>query len=98
MRVMITDADAAEWWALCVGMLGKPMISKEDYTMATAPAEYGRLCVFEVDDTSPIATWIHMRHPRWIEPAWMNANRHQVIVDQDDYPFMEIIEDEDESQ
>jgi len=95
MRVMITDKEGQEWWALCQGMFGHPLTPVEDYQMATAPAEYGRLCIFDIEDDSPLATWVQLKHPRWIEPAWMDKNKHQVIVDQDDYPFMEIIEDDD---
>lgn len=95
MRVMITDKEAQEWWALCQGMLGHQLDPVEDYQMATAPAEYGRLCIFDIADSSAMATWIQLKNPRWIEPYWLDKNAHQVIMDTDGYPFMEIIEDED---
>lgn len=81
MRVMITDLSGQEWWSLCQGMFGHQLQAVEDYTMATAPAEYGRLCIFEVDDQGPLATWITLKHPEWIEPKWLKQNSNKLIID-----------------
>ena len=71
MRVLLDHEQGPEWWALCRGMLGEPMTPVEDYMMATAPGQAGRVCVFEVEDDHPLATWVRIKHPEWIEPVWV---------------------------
>lgn len=68
---MITDQQGEEWWALCQGMLGNPLTPIEDYMMAVAPGVAGRMCIFEVEDDTALATWVRMKHPEWIEPYWL---------------------------
>ena len=96
MRVLIDQACGQEWWALCQGFFGHPLTPVEDYSTAVAPGVAGRLLIFDIKDSSALATWIAVKHPRWIEPAWLDNNQHQVILDNPDYPFMEIIEDTSE--
>ena len=94
MRVMITDKTAEEWRSLCHGMLGHALDFEQDYTVATAPGQTGRLFVYNIPTDSPMATWVQLKHADWIDYAWTRENQNQVILDQPQHPFMEMIEDD----
>ena len=64
MKVMITTNSGEEWYALCQGVLGRQLEPEHTFIMATAPGVQQQACIYIVTDQ--LATWIELRHPRWV--------------------------------
>jgi hypothetical protein len=87
---MITDRTVHEWIDLCHSMTDTRPTMLHDFMMATGPGEAGRMCIYEIDDASPLATWIHLKHPEWIDYVWQNLHRNAQIIDSQE-TFFELI-------
>lgn len=71
MQVMIRFSDGVEFQRLCEHFTGGRGNLVQDFMMATAPGQGDRVCVFHIDDDTPLATWIHLQHPEWIDYVWI---------------------------
>ena len=67
MQVMIRFRDGVEFHNLCQQYLGHRGEFVQDFQIATAPGIADRLCVYSVPDDTALATWIHLKHPEWID-------------------------------
>jgi hypothetical protein len=74
MQVMISMADGVEFQRLCEHFTGARGDLVQDFMMNTAPGAAGRMCIYRIDDASPLATWIHLQHPEWIDYVWTKKN------------------------
>lgn len=81
MNVMITWKDGLEFQRLCEHFTGQRGDLVQDFNMATAPGESGRMCIYHIEDDSPLATWIHLQHPEWIDYVWANRHRNAQVLD-----------------
>ena len=77
MQVMIRFADGVEFQHLCEHYLGHRGEFVQDFMMATAPGIGDRMCVYRIPDDSALATWIQLRHPDWIDYAWIAQKKWQ---------------------
>lgn len=96
MQVMIKHADGVEFQRLCEHFTGQRGDFVQDFVMATAPGVGDRVCIYHVDDASPLATWIHLQHPEWIDYVWTARNRAAQVADPDDTFLKLVAEDLDE--
>lgn len=81
MQVMISHEDGVEFQRLCEHFTGQRGNFVQDFVMNTAPGQAGRMCIYRIDDASPLATWIHLKHPEWIDYVWTNRNRSARVMD-----------------
>ena len=93
MQVMIKFADGPEFQRLCEHFTGQRGDFVQDFTVATAPGIGDRMCIYRVPDNSPLATWIHLRHPEWIDYVWTARNRSAQVMDPEDTFFKLVAED-----
>jgi hypothetical protein len=93
LQVMIRFCDGPEFQRLCEHYLGQRGEFVQDFVMATAPGTGDRMCIYSVPDDSALATWIHLRHPEWIDYVWANRNRSAQILDPEDTFLRLVTED-----
>lgn len=93
MQVMIDFEHGVEFQRLCEHFTGQRARFVQDFTMAYAPDWQGRMCVYHIDDDTPLATWIHLKHPEWIDYVWANRHRNAQVLDPEDTFLRLVAED-----
>jgi hypothetical protein len=93
---MIDHESGVEFQRLCEHFTGQRGDFVQDFVMATAPDWTTRMCIYRVPDDSALATWIHLRHPEWIDYVWSNRNRTAQVIDPDETFNRLVAEDLDE--
>ena len=88
---MIRFADGVEFQRLCEHYLGHRGEFVQDFQVATAPGIGDRMCIYSVPDDSALATWIHLKHPEWIDYVWTARNRSAQVLDPED-TFLQLVE------
>jgi hypothetical protein len=83
MQVMIRFADGVEFQGLCEHFTGTRGDFVQDFQVATAPGTADRMCIYHIDDGTPLATWIQLRHPEWIDLVWTQRARSADAPDPD---------------
>lgn len=84
MQVMIKFKDGVDFERLCLHYLGRRAEFVQDFVMASAPGQGDRMCIYRIPDDSTLATWIHIKHPEWIDYVWANRNKSAQILDPDE--------------
>jgi hypothetical protein len=87
---MIRFADGVEFQRLCEHYLGHRGEFVQDFQVATAPDVIDRMCIYHVPDDTALATWIHLKHPEWIDYVWANRNRSAQVLDPED-TFLQLV-------
>ena len=93
MQVMIRFADGLEFQHLCEHFTGTKGDFVQDFQVATAPGTADRMCIYHIDDGTPLATWIQLRHPNWIDLAWAVKNKSAQHLDPDETFYKLVMED-----
>jgi hypothetical protein len=98
LQVMIRFCDGVEFQGLCEQFTGRRGDFVQDFVMATAPGTGDTVCIYSVPDDSALATWIHLRHPEWIDYVWTARNRAAQIWDPEDTFLQLVAEDLDDKR
>ena len=93
MQVMISYEDGVEFQKLCEHFTGQRGEFVQDFMMNTAPGVAGRMCIYHIDDDTPLATWIQLKHPNWIDYAWTEKNHTAHHQDPDEIFNRLVMED-----
>ena len=83
MQVMISHTDGVEFQKLCEHFTGVRGNFVQDFMVNSAPGVAGRMCIYHIDDDTPLATWIHLKHPEWIDYVWTQRARTADVTDPD---------------
>lgn len=95
---MIRFCDGVEFQRLCEHYLGQRGEFVQDFVMATAPGTGDTVCIYSVPDHSALATWIHLKHPEWIDRVWTRRNRSAQVLDPEDTFLQLVAEDLDDKR
>ena len=90
MNVLISHEHAVEFQGLCEHFTGQRGQMVQDFMVNTAPGQQGRMAIFHIADDSPLATWIHLQHPEWIDYVWANRHRNAQVLDPAD-TFLQLV-------
>jgi len=93
LQVMISFRDGVEFQRLCEHFTGQRGDFVQDFMVNTAPGQQDRMCVYHIEDNSPLATWIHLQHPEWIDYVWTARNRAAQVADPEETFFKLVAED-----
>jgi len=76
MQVVIRFRDGREFQDLCLHYLGHRGEFVQDFVMATAPGIGDRCVIYRIPDDSPLATYIGLARPGWIDYSWAQRSQH----------------------
>jgi hypothetical protein len=80
---MISHTDGVEFQKLCEHFTGTRGNFVQDFMVNSAPGVAGRMCIYHIDDDTPLATWIRLKHPEWIDLVWTQRARTADVTDPD---------------
>jgi hypothetical protein len=67
---MITSSGVVQDWTQAQASWPGVAEYVQDFTVATAPEQHERWCIFHIPDDHAMATWIRLTHPDWIDYSW----------------------------